>query len=210
MSVIQKMTTLFALDDRDWQNAKTLEVIKSWLLRTDELMLSIFYDDDTLCACLAMPLVPVYDLTYFLRKPHQIFTVDGIHDEIIFGTIHEDIDGSLLTILTNVYSPIFFASTNLAETVKSNLAAALHKFLTFLTELHYKMGGISVLYMPTEPSLNDVDSAIRDLELIKRLETVAQHWTNSIWKTLKDKTQLVPQTLLCPPDEYDFWTYRCE
>lgn len=204
------MTTLFALDTNDWQNSNANELIKKWLLDTNELLLTIFYDDDTLCACLEFPLAPVYDITYFLRKPNQIFTVDEFHDEIIFGTIHEDVDGSLLTILNNVYSPIFFGSINLAETVKSDLSSALNKFLTFLTELHYKMGGITILYIPTEALLYDIETAAKDFELVKRLEDVAQHWIKSIYKCLKDKTQLIPQTLLCPPDEFDFWTYRCK
>lgn len=211
VTAIQKMTTLFALDNRDWKNSNAIQMIKKWILDTNELLLTIFYDDDNLCACFEFPLAPVYDITYFLRKPNQIFTVDEFHDEILFGTIQEDIDGSLLTILNNVYSPIFFSSVNLAETVISDLSLALNKFLTFLTELHYKMGGITILYIPTEALLyDDVKTAANDLELVKRLEDVAQHWIKSIHKCLKDTTQLVPKTLLCPPDEFDFWAYRCK
>ena len=207
VKAIKKMTTLFALNNNDWTDAATA-IITSWLENVNNLMLTIFYDGDELTACLAFPLAPVYDLTYFVRDVNQTFTVDNFHDTVNFGTIHEDIDGSLLRILTTLYAPMFFSMKNLSENVKGKFFAALNNFLTYLAGLHYKMSGLTVLYIPSEGLMVKQTSAVRDRELVKRLETIAVHWIASIRTCLSDKEQLVPHTLMCPPDQFDFFAYR--
>lgn len=206
---VQRMTTLFALNEADW-NDSNVAVIKEWLLNVEHLLLTIFYDGDTLTACLSFPLAPAYDLSYFLRDPNHVFTVERFHDDINFGTLHEDIEGSMLTILETVYAPHFFRSNNLGENVKGRFYSALHSFLAFLTGLHYKMGGITVLYIPSEAFGMDVEVAAHDRDLVKRLEAVAVYWMGQIRECLSDKELLVPYNLMCPPDEFDFWTYRRE
>lgn len=203
------MTSLFALKETDW-TTECIAVIRQWLLDTDHLMLTIFFDGDTLTACLAFPLAPIYDLTYFLRDPNHIFTVDGFHDEITFGSLHEDIDGSMLSALNEMYAPIFFGSSELSRSVKGQFCEALNAFLAYLTGLHYKMSGITVLYIPTEALAIDVETAVTDTDMIKRLESLAGNWIGSIRQCQNDKEQLVPHELMCPPDHFDFFTYRCK
>lgn len=204
---IQKMTILFDLHEEDW-NDNCIRIIKTWLTEVNELMLTIFYDGNILTACLSFPLSPVYDLTYFLRDPNHIFTIDGFHDEITFGTIHEDIDGTLLAVLEAVYAPIFFNYTGWSENIKSHLCSSLHTFLAYLTGLHFKLAGLTILYIPNEGHKLAPNQVAKDREMLKRLETVAVHWTSQIRLCLKDTDQLVPYELLCPPDEFDFWIYR--
>lgn len=206
---VQRMTNIFALDEADWTN-ECREMIKNWFLNTSELMLTIFYDGDCLTACLAFPLAPVFDLTYYLREPNQIFTLDGFHDEVIFETLHEDVDGSILNVLHKVYAPIFFAATDLNSNVKGQLCSALNSYLAYLTALHHKMSGITVLYIPSEGLIVPIEQAAGDRDLVKRLETIAVHWIGSIRTCLGDKEQLVPYELMCPPDHFDFYTYRCK
>lgn len=207
---IHHATTLFALSHSDWSD-ETDDTIRRWLLTASELMLTIFYDGDILSACLAFPLAPVFDITYFLREPGEIFEVDTLPDRIIFGNIHEDIEGTLLTTMDKVFSPIFFSSKNLSANVKGQFCGALNGFLTYLTGLHYKMSGITVLYIPTEGlRVADARDAAADRDLVKRLEVIAVNWIGSIRTCLGDKEQLVPYEQMCPPDHYDFYTYRCE
>lgn len=206
---VQKMTTLFALKENDWTDATT-GVIESWFRNPETLMLVIFYDGDVLTACLAIPLAPIFDMSYFLRQPNQIFDVDTFHDVVRFGTIREDIDGTLLNVLSSVYGPIFFGSTNLSDMVKGNFCTALNSFLAYLTGLHFKMSGITMLYIPTEALMVDEQDAMNDRDLVKRLETMAVHWIGTIRQCLGDKEQLVPHELMCPPDHYDFYSYRCK
>lgn len=202
------MTILYALDENDW-NSNCTEIIKQWLLNVNELMLTIFYEDDTLTATLGFPTNPVYDITYFLRLPNQIFTVDEFHDYVTFGTIHEDIDGTLLAILEKMYAPIFFTTKSFCQGDMGNLCSEVHSFLAFLTELHYKMCGLTVLYIPREGMGEEAEKASCNLGLLKRLEGVATSWITSIEGCLSDREQLVPNELMCPTDEHDFWVYRC-
>lgn len=46
----------------------------------------------------------------------------------------------------------------------------MHTFLANLTDLHYKMQGLSVLYIPQEGLNLSVEEVNRDKELVKRLE----------------------------------------
>ncbi|XP_037045747.1 dynein heavy chain 2, axonemal [Bradysia coprophila] len=203
------MTILYAIDQNDW-NVTCTAVIRHWLLNVNELMLTIFYDNDILTASLSFPVNPVYDIAYFLRLPNQIFSVDEFHDYVTFGTIHEDIDGTLLAILEKMYSPIFFKTEDFSHGDVGTLCSEVNLFLTFLTELHYKMCGLTVLYIPREGMGEEAEKASCNTGLLKRLETVASSWITSIENCLSDREQLVPNELMCPRDEYEFWVYRYE
>lgn len=202
------MTILFDLRDEDW-NDENLDVIRKWLMHVKELMLTIFYDGNKLTAHFSFPFVPIYDVTYFMREPNHIFTVDGFHDEIMFGTLHEDVEGSLLRVLETVYAPMFF-NMDLSDNIKMKLFSELHSFLSYLTGIHYKISGLTVLYVPFEGHHLSPAEAARDRELLKRLEVVVNFWMNQIRLCLGDKKQLVPYDLVCHPDEFDFWAYRCK
>lgn len=79
-----------------------------------------------------------------------------------------------------------------------------------LTDLHHKLLGLTVIYIPNEGSNLTIDQAASDKDLVKRLEGVVVHWTRQIRMCLGDQEQSSPNELLCPKDEYDFWIYRCE
>lgn len=46
----------------------------------------------------------------------------------------------------------------------------MHTFLANLTDLHYKMQGLTVLYIPQEGLNLNVEEVSKDKELVKRLE----------------------------------------
>ncbi|KAF5292010.1 hypothetical protein FQA39_LY14127 [Lamprigera yunnana] len=79
-----------------------------------------------------------------------------------------------------------------------------------LTDLHYRLHGLTVIYIPLEGKGVPVEVANKDKELIKRLEGVTVYWTRQIQVCLKDQDQNTPDDLLCPIDEYEFWIYRYE
>lgn len=83
-------------------------------------------------------------------------------------------------------------------------------FLSKLTDVHSKLFGLTVLYIPKEAMYISVDEARQDKELIKRLEAIVVYWTKQIRVGLQDQDQSTPDDLLCPIDEYDFWVYRCK
>lgn len=83
-------------------------------------------------------------------------------------------------------------------------------FLAKLTDLHYKMLGLTVIYVPKEGFDLSLDVASKNKDLVKRLEGVVVYWTRQIRVVLQDQDQNTPQDLLQPIDEYEFWIYRCK
>ncbi|KAL9923028.1 dynein heavy chain 2, axonemal kl-2 [Glossina fuscipes fuscipes] len=205
---IQRMTTLFALDHRDWAE-ENLDIIRRWLMEVDQPLLTIFYDANKLSACLGFPVAPVSDLTYFYREPNFIFSVGNFHDEINIGTLHEDVDGCLLKVLQLVFAPIL-RNSDWNDNVKSRFCKAMDKFLGYLTSLNSKMAGMTVLYVPHVVKQIAKGNATQDREFLKNMEAVVVFWTNQIRTLLTDKTLVVQHDLVIPEEEYEFWLYRFE
>ena len=79
-----------------------------------------------------------------------------------------------------------------------------------ITDLRYKMRGLTVLYQPLDVNSLTLEQATADKELIKRLEETVLHWTNQIELALEDREQTTINKLLCLMDEYQFWVHRCK
>uniref|UniRef100_A0A2Y9D3H5 Dynein heavy chain tail domain-containing protein n=1 Tax=Anopheles quadriannulatus TaxID=34691 RepID=A0A2Y9D3H5_ANOQN len=204
------MIILFDYDDQDF-NEEVSETIKLWLTDVNNPLLFIFYDGNRLSASLAFPLCPINDLMYFMREQDQLFNVlERFHDDIMFGTLHGDIEGSLLVILEQVYGPMILSNADWSENVKANIINGFNAFMTYLTELHYKLSGITLLYVPREGCDMEVQEVVLNRSTIKRLEAVVIDWTGQIRATLSDTQHFVPDDLVCPSDEYSFWLYRHE
>ncbi|RVE54736.1 hypothetical protein evm_000503 [Chilo suppressalis] len=207
---IMRMTTLYDLRDEDW-NEDAKQGIEEWLMEPRALILCVYFRGNKLTASCDIPLFPVFDLTYFTRQPDYIFKVDTFHDEIVFGTFVDSVESNMIQILENVYAPYFFAITTWPDSVKSEFCTHIHTFLAKLTDMYYKMLGLTVLYIPREGQQLSFEKASADLELVKRLEGVVVYWTHQIKSCLEDQAFVASQNeLLCPSDEYDFWIYRLE
>lgn len=105
-----KMTTLYDLRDTDW-NTAARKTIEEWFQEPKDLILTIYFRGDKLMAQNDYPVTPVYDLTYFLRQPDFVFTVDNFHDEITFGTFVDSVEQNMMNIMEVLYTPFFFAIT---------------------------------------------------------------------------------------------------
>lgn len=115
VSFIKDMTILYGLEPSDWNERCDL-VIRNWLIDITQPLLTIFFLDDLECE-LGVPHRSVRDMSYFLREPNQCFQVESFYDTIIFGTIDEDIDGSILSIIRDVYGPKLLASKNWPDSI---------------------------------------------------------------------------------------------
>ncbi|KAJ0175845.1 hypothetical protein K1T71_009004 [Dendrolimus kikuchii] len=207
---IMRITTLYDLRDEDW-NDDVKHGIEEWLLEPKALILCIYFKGDKLKAACDIPISPVYDLTYFLRQPDFVFKAETFHDDIIFGTFIDSVEANLIQMLECVYGPYFFAITTWPDSVKSEFCSHIHTFLAKLTDMYYKMLGLTVLYIPREGQHLTFEKASVDRELVKRLEGVVVYWTHQIKSCLEDQAFVASQKeLLCPSDEYDFWIYRHE
>lgn len=209
VSFVKRMTTLYDLRETDW-NEECEEVIRQFFLIRKQPILTIYFDSDILNCMLGFPDTPIVDLTYFLRDPMEIFEVDTFHDKVTFGTMDGNVENSILRVLENVYAQVFFNIKTWPDSVKADFCTNLHMFLAKLTDLHHKMFGLTVIYVPKEGLGMTAEVASKDKELVKRLEGIVVYWTRQIRIGLQDQDQNSPSELLCPNDEYEFWKYRCK
>ncbi|GBO98710.1 Dynein-1-beta heavy chain, flagellar inner arm I1 complex [Eumeta japonica] len=210
ISFIVDMTTLYDLQKNDW-NDDVLKTIEDWIMEPKALMLTIYFRGEVLRACFDVPVAPVYDLSYFLRTPDHVFTVENFHEEVTFGTFVDSVESNMVSVLETLYAPYFFSITTWPESVKGEFCGQLHTFLAKLTDVYYKMLGLTVLYIPREGQNLSFEVASTDRELAKRLEGVVVYWTHQIKSCIEDQFSVASgNELLCPSDEFDFWTYRHE
>lgn len=209
VGLVQRMTILYSLDHRDW-NEKTVNVIRLWFLNPSKTMLTIFYDSNILTGCLGIPVAPVLDISYFMRSSSQIITIDTFHDYVNFGTIHNDVDGCLLRTLELAYAPVFRNHSEWDDNIKQRFCKGLDKFLVYLTGMHYKMSGMTVLYVPYIVRQIARENISYDPEFVKNLESIAVFWATQIRTHLNDKTLTVLNDFVILEDEYEFWLYRFE
>ncbi|XP_055614555.1 dynein axonemal heavy chain 2, partial [Uranotaenia lowii] len=210
INYIRGMIFLFDYDKNDFSE-DVAEIVKLWLTDANNPLLFIFYDGDILSASLTYPQYPFNDLMYFMRQPDQLFNeTDRFHDDIMFGTIHSDIEGTLLVLLEQVYGPLILSNTEWSDNVKGHIVGGYNTFMSYLTDLHYKLSGFTLLYVPREGDNSPVQEVVLNRTVIKRLEAVVIDWTGQIRSTLSDTQHFVPDDLICPSDEYNFWIYRHE
>lgn len=53
-------------------------------------------------------------------------------------------------------------------------------FLSKLTDVHYKLHGLTVLYIPDVINEISIETASQDKELIKRMEGIVVYWTKQV------------------------------
>lgn len=211
INYVKGHVSIFGLDDANDWNENAEKNIKDWLMHVDDPMLFIYFDKVTLFATCNFPLVPVIDLTYFMReKINQIFSVENFHDEVIFATIHEDIEGSLLNDMECLYAPMLFNTLDWSENVKENIISGFQSFVTHLIELHYKLSGLFLLYIPKMEHMLTLLETTDESLMNKKLDSIVVNWTAKIRSCINDYDRSIKLESLCPIDEFDFWVYRCK
>jgi dynein heavy chain len=113
---VKDFTTLFDLRDDDW-NVDVETVIRDFFTNKSAEVLSIYFAGITLAAYLGFPALPVKDMTYFLKDPACAITPENFHEVITFGTVNDNIEGTMLNVLQNVYATIFFSETSWPDSI---------------------------------------------------------------------------------------------
>ncbi|XP_015609571.1 dynein-1-beta heavy chain, flagellar inner arm I1 complex isoform X2 [Cephus cinctus] len=223
---VMDFTVLYALDDSDW-NEECCEVIREYFRDPTKIILTVFYDHNSLKSMLEFPTYPVDGLTYFLRSPWQIYNAENFLSTIIFGSINHNVENAVLKFMENIYSPMVFSSKEWPQTMRDAICTNLNMFLISLNDATYKAMGLTILYIPREglkfeklksPAYeeyilleNDAEeepekSESEENELIGRLEKVARYWIRQIREALAKDT--APYNINSIIDEFAFWNDR--
>lgn len=183
---------------------------KKFITNVLETILFVFFDQGLLSATAKCPTVPVTHLVYFVRAEScQIITVDGFHDEVCFGMIHENADEDLLDFMTTFYAPLIIKDTRFSKETKSKLLNELHMYLAQLTDLSSQFGSTLIFYAPTEGHDRPVAEAAADKDLVRRYENVAHYWISQIRESLS-KLGKEFMELSNFEQENQFWVRKCE
>jgi hypothetical protein len=108
VGLIKEYTILFDLNENDW-SASTDKTIERFLKNGSEFILTIYYDEDTLSACLGFPEVRIVDLTYFVRLENNVpLNPNNFLEKVMFGTLDSYPEESALRLLSGVYAPYIY------------------------------------------------------------------------------------------------------
>lgn len=207
---VQQIATCYDLTEEDISDTFTENTTK-WLMDVLESTLFVYFDHGYLCASPGCPTAPVTYITYFIRdEPGHVFSFEGFHDEISFGTFHENVEETILVLMNCMYAPLILKDKRWDENVRMKLFTELHSFMAHLTDVNSKIGSMVVLFVPNEGHDMAVEDAVLDKSMVKRFENVIIYWISQIRLCLNDMENIVQFELSCPGDEYDFWVYKCK
>eukprot|EP00079_Xenopus_tropicalis_P031840 XP_017945611.1 PREDICTED: dynein heavy chain 2, axonemal [Xenopus tropicalis] len=156
-----------------------------------------------------MPAQNVEQLMYFIRKEGATLTPDNLEETLQFGSVRGTAIVALLRLMNGLYAPYIFSNATWPESIRNNFSAHVHRFLAALTDARYKLQGQTVLYIPIEALHLDVEVAVKDKELVQRLETAMVHWTRQIKEVLSAQEAVEIGESSGPLEEIDFWRDRC-
>jgi dynein heavy chain len=88
--------------------------------------------------------------------------------------------------MNGIYVPRILGDTVWPESVKKDFAKQLHKFMASLTETANQARGKTVLYLPNE-TLNEIEAAAQDKDLVQRLESTVIRWTRQIKEVVNNQ-----------------------
>ena len=149
-----------------------------------------------------------YQVAYFIkRKLNERITMNNINEIVIAGLCDGDPLDQLLRMMNDA-CPKLLGETDWPENVKKEFVANLHNFMAVITEASYVAKGMQNLYIPNE-DLSDVDTAIKDKDLLQRLESIVIYWTRQIKELVSNQdSSQTSHDNSSPLDEIKHWTDR--
>ena len=134
-------------------------------------------------------------------------TSSNVSDALITGICDGDPLDSLLQMM-NEACPKLLGENEWPENVKKEFVSNLHNFMAVITEASYTAKGMTNLYIPNE-DLNDIDTAIKDKDLLQRLESIVIYWTRQIKELVSNQdSSQTSHDNSSPLDEIKHWTDR--
>ncbi|ESN99380.1 hypothetical protein HELRODRAFT_66740, partial [Helobdella robusta] len=129
---------------------------------------------------------------------------------VIFGLSNAKHLDSLLRFMSGVFIPSFYQNSIWPDSIKNEFTLKLQRFMAHLNDTKWKSENKTVLYIPLEAVLTNVDIASKNKEMIQRLEMILIHWTRQIKELLSSQDALQLSEGSGPLEEIQFWSNRCD
>lgn len=126
---------------------------------------------------------------------------------LIAGMVDGDPLDDLLSRMNSKYLNTFLTENSWPDGVKKEFVDRLHKFMATITEASHLAKNTTTLYIPHE-DLTDPAAAIKDRDLIHRLESTVIHWTRQIKEIVINQDSQQDRENLSPLDEIKHWRTR--
>ena len=158
----------------------------------------------------SLPPYKVDALQYFIRDGGGglIQNSRAFVARVQVGTVAGGALESLLRLMNGVYVPMFLDNSGWPESLRKEFVAQMQRFMAYLTDTTHQLDGHTMLYVPQE-SLEDVEAAARDKDVVQRLESLLVHWTRQIKEVVNNQHNTESAETLGPLEEIQFWRSRC-
>ncbi|XP_069502374.1 dynein axonemal heavy chain 2 [Ambystoma mexicanum] len=207
---IKQLVSLSDMKDEVW-TAEHDMIMDRFLENVTEKLLAVYKDPhEGLKVELSMPTQNVDQIMYFIRKENAKLRPDNLVDTLQFGSVRGGYTEALLRLMNGIYAPHIFTITTWPESIRNHFSAQMHRFLASLTDTRYKLKSHTVLYIPIEAMNIEPEKAMKDKELVQRLETCMVHWTRQIKEVLSAQEALETGENSGPLEEIEFWADRCK
>ncbi|BES94824.1 dynein heavy chain [Nesidiocoris tenuis] len=208
MTIIKNVTTLFDLQEEDW-NMDCEYVIEKFLNKSDQPILTIYFDQDDLKASLGFPECRVTDLHLYYRRNLKVdLDEHNFHNEVGWLTLDGNPEQSIYALMTGLQAPMMYTIKHWPNLIKNKFLLQFTKFLLDLAELKYNMLGLTGIHVPMEAYSITPEKAPSDRGLITRFNSVILQWYSHINANIKglEAASMLDNPL--PVDEYKFWVHR--
>lgn len=105
------------------------------------------------------------------------------------------------------YVPKLLGENDWPDGVRKEFQANLNKFMATITEESQRPKGRTFLYIPEE-TITDVDTAVKDKDLLQRLESTVIYWTRQIKELVSNQDAQASMENSSPLDEIKHWNDR--
>ncbi|XP_031774002.1 uncharacterized protein LOC116414824 [Apis florea] len=123
------MTTLSGLKETHWTYFCEM-TIREFFLNPNFTIMCAFFAHNRLVVTLALPLILVDELTYFIREPRQVLRAETFRNDILFGTVNDRPEYYVLSVVENVLAPIFLKVETWPDSILLNSRSNSQNFLS--------------------------------------------------------------------------------
>eukprot|EP00792_Barthelona_sp_PAP020_P009037 TRINITY_DN3265_c0_g2_i1.p1 TRINITY_DN3265_c0_g2~~TRINITY_DN3265_c0_g2_i1.p1 ORF type:complete len:4670 (+),score=1289.10 TRINITY_DN3265_c0_g2_i1:29-14038(+) len=150
---------------------------------------------------------PNSKVVYFLKTNNEPLTSETIYSLQHGVMLGHPID-SLLQLMINLFLPNMKTQNSWPDAIKVEFSSHLHRFMAELTENAYQLHNLTVLYVPQDPELANVEYASSKKHIVQLLESVVIYWTHQIQEAIAHQENVEVQENEGPLDEIEFWQRR--